>query len=213
MGLTFVIGQSIIDGMTPREAAIRMRQTSEERQEQVVEAAIREFAERGYEAASTAAIAERAGISQPYIYALFPSKLDLFLAAYDRVQGRIRATFREAARGATNPEEALDRIGRTYPGLIADRYQLLMQLQAYAAAGDPELHAHISSGFRKLVDDVAHLSGAAPRAVAEFFAAGMLANVTTVLGLQGLCASLWEGKHGGTDLQAEPATADPHAAA
>jgi len=88
-----------------------------------------------------------------------------------------------------------------------------MQLQAYAAAGDPELHAHISSGFRKLVDDVAHLSGAAPRAVAEFFAAGMLANVTTVLGLQDLCASLWEGKHGGTDLQAEPATADPHAAA
>ena len=81
-----------------------MRQTSEERREQVVEAAIREFAERGYEAASTAAIAERAGISQPYIYALFPSKRDLFMAAYDRVEGRIRATFREAARGAASPE-------------------------------------------------------------------------------------------------------------
>jgi AcrR family transcriptional regulator len=187
--------------MTPREAAARLRQTSEERQEQVVEAAIREFAERGYEAASTAAIAERAGISQPYIYALFPSKRDLFLAAYDRVQGRIRATFREAARGAANPEEALERIGMTYPGLIADRYQLLMQLQAYAAAGDPELHGHISSGFRKLADDVAHLSGATPRAVAEFFAAGMLANVTTVLGLPDLCAPLWAAKH----VSGEPA--------
>ena len=108
----------------------------------MVEAAIREFAERGYEAASTAAIAERAGISQPYIYALFPSKRDLFLAAYDRVQGRIRATFREAARGARSPEEALGKMGMTYPELIADRYELLMQLQAYAASADPEIHAH-----------------------------------------------------------------------
>jgi AcrR family transcriptional regulator len=198
--------------VTPREAATRLRQTSEERQEQVVEAAIREFAERGYEAASTAAIAERAGISQPYIYALFPSKRDLFLAAYDRVQGRIRATFREAARGAANPEEALERIGMTYPGLIADRYQLLMQLQAYAAAGDPELHGHISSGFRKLADDVARLSGATPRAVAEFFAAGMLANVTTVLGLPELCAPLWVAKHRGADLQAKPASTELPAA-
>jgi AcrR family transcriptional regulator len=181
--------------MTPREAAARMRQTSDERRDQVIEAAIREFAEAGYAAASTAAIAERAGISQPYIYALFPSKRDLFLAAHDRVQGRIRATFREAARGATSPKEALDRMGMTYPELIADRYQLLMQLQAYAAAGDPELHGHISSGFRKLADDVAHLSGATPRAVAEFFAAGMLANVTTVLGLPDLCTPLWEVKH------------------
>jgi AcrR family transcriptional regulator len=181
--------------MTPREAAARMRQTSDERRDQVVEAAIREFAERGYEAASTAAIAERAGISQPYIYALFPSKRDLFLAAYDRVEGRIRATFREAAQGAASPKEALDRMGMTYPELIADRYQLLMQLQAYAASADPEIHSHVSQSFRTLADDVARHSGASPRAVAEFFAVGMLANVATVLGLPELCAAFWEEKH------------------
>jgi len=104
-------------------------------------------------------------------------------------------------------------MGMTYPELIADRYELLMQLQAYAASADPEIHAHCARGFRALADDVRQLSGATPRKVAEFFAAGMLANVTTVLGIPELCAPLWEEKHGAADLQAKPATADPHAAA
>ena len=197
--------------MTPREAAARLRQTAEERRDQVVEAAIREFAERGYEAASTAAIAERAGISQPYIYALFPSKRELFLAAYDRVEGRIRATFRDAARGAASPKEALDRMGMTYPALIADRYELLMQLQGYAASADPEIHAHISRSFRTLADDVARHSGASPREIAEFFAVGMLANVATVLDLPELCAAFWDERHTAMHHGAPPA-AHPAAA-
>jgi len=180
--------------MTPREASSHLRQTSDERREQVIEAAIREFAEAGYAAASTAAIAERAGISQPYIYALFPSKRDLFLAAHDRVIGRIRATFRDAARGGPTTEEALDRMGMTYPGLIADRFALLLQFQSYAAAGDPEILRHVSRSYRALADDVARVSGASPRQLAEFLAAGMLANVTTILELPELCAPLWAEK-------------------
>jgi AcrR family transcriptional regulator len=180
--------------MTPREATARLRQTSDERRDQVLEAAIREFAEAGYAAASTAAIAERAGISQPYIYALFPNKRDLFLAAHDRVQGRIRATFREAVRGARTPEEALNLMGKTYPELIGDRFELLMQLQAYAASGDPDVRRHVARGFRALVDDVAQWSGASPLQIAQYFAAGMLANVTTILDLQDLCEPLWEEK-------------------
>ncbi len=181
--------------MTPRETTARLRQTSDERRDQVLEAAIREFAEAGYAAASTAAIAERAGISQPYIYALFPNKRDLFLAAHDRVQGRIRATFREAVRGARSPEEALDQMGKTYPELIGDRFELLMQLQAYAASGDPDIRRHVARGFRALADDVARWSGASPLQIAQYFAAGMLANVTTILDLQDLCEPMWEEKH------------------
>src|ERR1700676_2731854 len=133
------------------ETAARTRQSAEERREQVIEAAIREFAEAGYNAASTAAIARRAGISQPYIYALFPSKQVLFLAAHDRVMGRVRSTFERAARGATSPREALDRMGSTYPNLIGDRFSLLFQLQSYAAAGDPEIRAHVAQSFNGLV--------------------------------------------------------------
>jgi AcrR family transcriptional regulator len=190
--LTFVIDQSIMSlTMTPA-TAVRLRQTAEDRREQVLAAAVREFAELGYQAASTAAIARRAGISQPYIYALFPNKQALFLAVHDHVIGRIRATFEKAAQGATSPRDALERMGNAYPDLIGDRFSLLCQLQSYAAAGDPEIGAHVSREFKRLVDDVTRLSGATPREVAEFIASGMLANVTTILGLPEICAPLWE---------------------
>src|SRR5450432_4918780 len=105
----------------PRPSTRRTRLTADERREQVVAAAITEFAEQGYQAASTAAIARRAGISQPYIYALFPSKQELFIAVHDVVIGRILQAFTEAAgRGSTSAEK-LDRMGEVYPELIADR--------------------------------------------------------------------------------------------
>ncbi|HEX3606741.1 MAG TPA: TetR/AcrR family transcriptional regulator [Candidatus Dormibacteraeota bacterium] len=179
--------------MTPAPST-QPRRSAGDRREQVLEAAVREFAELGYQAASTAAIARRAGISQPYIYALFPNKRELFLAVHDRVIGRIRATFREAAVGATDPQDALHRIGTAYPELIGDRFVLLCQLQAYAAAGDPEIRAHVARAFSELADEIQRLSGCSPAELAAFLAGGMLANVTTILGLPELCTPLWEEK-------------------
>jgi len=179
--------------MSPATAA-RLRQSAEDRREQVLEAAVREFAEQGYHAASTAAIARRAGISQPYIYALFPNKQELFLAAHDEVIGRIRLRFGEAARGASTPQEALERMGMTYPELIGDRFALLFQLQSYAAAADPEIRRHVAAAFKALADEVRAVSGASPHEVAAFIAGGMLANVTTALGLPEICDPLWEAK-------------------
>jgi len=194
--------------MTAQTAA-PLRQSAEARREQVLEAAIREFAEAGYNASSTAAIARRAGISQPYIYALFPSKQDLFLATYDRVSGQIRATFRDAARGATGTEDALHRMGQTYPELIADRFALLCQLQAYSAAGDPEIRRHVARGFKTLYEEVRQLSGASPLEAAQFFASGMLANVTTILELPEICEPLWAEKLGEAAADAgQPADPD-----
>jgi AcrR family transcriptional regulator len=181
--------------MTPSATATTgFRQTAEDRREQVLTAATREFAELGYHGASTAAIAKRAGISQPYIYALFPNKLELFLAVHDKVTASIRSTFAKAAKGATDPLDALHRMGATYPELIGDRFALLCQLQGYAASGDAEIRPHMAKEFKALADDIARLSGASPHQVAEFLAAGMLANVTTILGLPEICEPLWEAK-------------------
>src|SRR5437588_146864 len=65
-------------------------------------------------------------------------------------------------------------------------------LQAYSAAGDPAVGEHVARGFKGLVEHVRTLSGASPREVAIFFAGGMLANVTTILGLPEVCEPLWE---------------------
>jgi AcrR family transcriptional regulator len=186
--------QSINNNPVPPKSAAGPRQSAEDRREEVLRAATHEFAEHGYQAASTAAIAKRAGISQPYIYALFPNKRDLFLAVHDLVIEGIRRTFERAARGAATPQEALGRMGDAYPELISDRFGLLCQLQSYAAAGEPEIRGRVAAAFRSLHHDVGVWSGASAKELAEFFAAGMLANVTTILELPEICAPLWESK-------------------
>src|SRR5918994_6254302 len=90
------------------------RSSSEERREQVIDAAVKEFAAHGFHATSTGAIAKRAGISQPYIYALFPNKHELFLAVHRHVVDRIRRAFMDAARGGATPGERLKAMGEAY---------------------------------------------------------------------------------------------------
>jgi AcrR family transcriptional regulator len=168
---------------TKTRARTGERLTADERRDQVLDAAVAEFGERGYHAASTASIAKRAGISQPYIYALFADKKELFLAVHDRVVHRIRAAFIEAARGASSPDEAIHAMGQAYRPLMEDHNYLSAQLQCYAvAAGDPELRQHVGKAFRSLVDDVARISGADAEAVAGFIACGMYINVALAVG-------------------------------
>ena len=145
-------------------------------------AAIQEFAEHGYHAARTAAIAQRAGISQPYIYRLFPNKRALFLQCSRRVFGRIGETFAEAARETDDPD-VFARLGQAYVRLLADRTELLFQLQAYAAVADPEIRGAVRRGFMAMFDEIARISGAPREQVARFFATGMLLNVAAALEL------------------------------
>jgi AcrR family transcriptional regulator len=159
------------------------RASSDERREQVIQAAVKEFAAHGFHAASTSAIAKRAGISQPYIYALFPNKHELFLAAHRRVVQRIRDAFAEAARGADGPEERLRRMGEAYLRLLEDRDEILAQMQAHAAAGDPALREPVRKEFMQLMDEVERISGAPRDDVVGFFAKGMLLNVAAALDL------------------------------
>jgi AcrR family transcriptional regulator len=157
----------------------RSRGDAATRREDVLDAAVAEFAEHGFHGASTPAIARRAGISQPYIYALFPSKKALFAAAHTRVVDRIRDGFTAAAVGAKSPGEALRRAGRSF--LAADREALLCQLQGYAASGDLELREHVRGEFTRLFDDVREITGASRDEVALFFAGGMFLTVAGAL--------------------------------
>jgi AcrR family transcriptional regulator len=164
-------------------SAMAVRTTSEERREQVIDAAVREFAANGFHATSTTAIAKRAGISQPYIYALFPNKHELFLAVHRHVVDRIRRAFLEAARGGADPQERLTSMGHAYMELLADRDEILVQMQAHAAAGDPALRDPVRHEFLRLTEDVRRMSGAPEEQVVEFMAKGMLLNVAAALEL------------------------------
>jgi AcrR family transcriptional regulator len=159
-----------------------IRQTAAERREAVLEEARHEFARHGLHGASTDVIARRAGISQPYLFRLFGSKKELFLAVNDACFARTLQTFREAAAG-TSGKDALRAMGQAYRALIEeDRTMLQGQLQAYAASvEDDDIRDSTARGYGRLVDFVETVSGADRQTVARFFATGMLLNVLAAM--------------------------------
>jgi len=154
------------------------RLTADERREEVLEAALIEFAERGYAGTSTEDVARRAGISQPYLFRLFGTKKELFKAATARCFLETLEMFQRAAEGKRG-EEALGAIGNAYMAevLEGDRVALKAQMQAYAACDDEEICEVVRNGFGDLVAYVERVSGLPADAVSDFFATGMLLNV------------------------------------
>src|SRR5215211_5965310 len=75
----------------------RQRLTADERRTDIVAAAVRAFASGGLAGTSTEEIARLAGVSQPYLFRLFGTKRDLFLAAVGGPFDRIVETFEQAA--------------------------------------------------------------------------------------------------------------------
>ena len=167
-------------------AAPTRRKSADERREEILAVAVRHFAEGGYHGTSTEVIAREAGISQPYLFRLFRTKKELFLACVDRANGKVYDVFRRAAAEA--PEgERLKAMGHAYiDELLPDRHSVLMQLQGYVATSDRDIQAHVREAFGRLVAEVTELSGADAEAVWTFFAQGMLLNVTQSLDLEAI---------------------------
>jgi AcrR family transcriptional regulator len=167
--------------MTPTQT----RMDPDERRDQVIAAALVEFAERGLAGTSTEAIAVRAGISQPYLFKMFGTKRDLFIAASKLCFDNVMHTFTNAAQGLAG-EEALGAMGAAYRGLITDRENLMGQLQMYAACNDPVVRECARDGFRTIFQLVSGISGAPAEELANFFAMGMLCNLSAALSLNEL---------------------------
>ena len=153
------------------------RKTKEERREEILDAAVGEFAEKGLHGASTDEIARLAGISQPYVFRLFGTKKELYMAVVARCFRQTLEIFQRAAEGKRG-EDALHAIGEAYGRLLeSDRIYLRAQMQAYAACEDPEICAVVRNGYGDLVNYVERVSGSPSPVLAEFFSNGMLMNV------------------------------------
>jgi AcrR family transcriptional regulator len=160
--------------------AVRQLSTAAERREALVEAAVAAFAEHGYHGTPTTEIARAAGISQAYLFRLFPTKSALYVAAVDRCYARLGETLREAAEGAgAQGETALEAMGRAYGALLADRTTLSATLQAFAAAAgdDAAIRDAVRRGYANLYALAQRLSGADADRLRAFFAKGMLMTV------------------------------------
>ncbi|MFD9886650.1 TetR/AcrR family transcriptional regulator [Streptomyces alboflavus] len=163
----------------------RQLSTAEARRGEVLATAAKVFAGRGYYGTSTTEVAKGAGISQSYLYRLFPDKQALFVAVVEDVSRLIRERLGESVAkvGSADPAEVLYAMGDEYARLIADREDLLKVLMhANCAVSEPEIREAVQGMYARLVEYVRSASGARDDEVQEFFARGFLCNVAVSIG-------------------------------
>lgn len=170
------------------------RVPASERRVALTQAAVHEFAQGGFRGTPVDRIARAVGVAQPYVFSLFGSKRDLFLAAVDRVFALTTETFERAA-AEFDPETAppdvdlLRAMGLAYVELLGShRDYLMLQHQAYAACNDEVIRARVRANYAKLVLQVEKLSGAEPERIDEFFRYGMWLNVAAAMEVEDLSA-------------------------
>jgi AcrR family transcriptional regulator len=169
----------------------RRRVPAAERREELIAAAVHEFAHGGLHGTPVERIARRVGVAQPYVFSLFPSKRDLFLAALQRGFERVAEAFRASAaayadgRARDGAGDVLDAMGRAYKQLlVSDRDYLMLQHQSYAACDDDVVRECVRRRYAELVELARELSGADPERLDDFFRHGMALNVAAALGVE-----------------------------
>ncbi len=162
---------------------VSSRQTADERRTAVLAAAIVEFARSGYSGTSTEAIASRAGISQPYLFRLFGTKKNLFVATINLVGDRIINDLDRVSVGLEG-EEAQAAMGAAYLELMQDPDLLQVQLHGFAAApADPDIARSCRRTFEVLQGVFFDRTHGTDEELQRFFAMGMLINVMAAIDL------------------------------
>ncbi|MDE3130159.1 MAG: TetR/AcrR family transcriptional regulator [Acidobacteriota bacterium] len=184
--------------MTSISKQPKQRVPAAERRDALIAAAIQEFALGGLHGTPVDRIARRVGVAQPYVFSLFPTKRDLFIAAVDRGFEMVMEVFTESAERFKQEHagEAYERfdllgaLGDSYIELLAtDRPKLMFQLQAYAACADDTIRERVSAAYQRLGLHVRELSGADESELNEFLSHGMWLNVQAALQIMDLDAA------------------------
>lgn len=116
----------------------RPRLESDEREEQILAAAQRVFAENPYDAVSLNEIADLAGTTRTNIYYYFRTKRNLFLEVVYRFS-RIPSTFDVIERdGATRDTHVRDVLGRWLDSVEQNREMFMTMLHA-SSSNDPQV--------------------------------------------------------------------------
>jgi AcrR family transcriptional regulator len=175
----------------------RQRVPAAERRDALIDAAVHEFARGGLYGTPVDKIARRVGVAQPYVFSLFGSKKELFLAAVERGFELTAEAFTQAAAeydpAIALPEaDILKAMGHEYVQLLQSDHRdyLMLQHQAYAACDDPEIRERVRGLYAGLVAHVERLAGPEFDAerIDDFFRYGTWLNVAAAMGVEDLSA-------------------------
>ncbi|GAB2542804.1 TetR/AcrR family transcriptional regulator [Nocardia heshunensis] len=159
--------------------------TSDVRREAVLDAAITEFAKTGFHGTPINTVAATAGISPAYVFKLFPSKVELFVAALDRCFERVEGALSAGAARVPggDPEQILHEMGGAYAELIVDKSLLMLQVHALSAADVPDIAEAVRRGLQRVTEFAESRSKGSGEQVQHFMAYGQLCHLITTLGL------------------------------
>src|SRR4249919_1908166 len=102
------------------------RLTAVDRREAILQAAMEAFADKGLHGTSTETIARNVGISQPYLFRLYGTKKELFLAAIRRCFDDTLDRFRRAVEEGSPAMPVTHWIGQAYAEMLRDGTKLRM---------------------------------------------------------------------------------------
>ncbi|MGG4142639.1 TetR/AcrR family transcriptional regulator [Paenibacillus algorifonticola] len=158
--------------------------TAASRRSDIVSAAIEIFSEIGYYRATTAQVAERAAISQPYVYRFF-TKESLLVEALDVSWQRIVKAFQQVI-DTEEPATLESGLIRAYEEIMGShRNEALLQMQAQTIRETPVRDAmrQGTAQVKQLVEDAFTQAGIADAGArtTNFLARGMLCNVAMAL--------------------------------
>ncbi|MFF8676027.1 TetR/AcrR family transcriptional regulator [Streptomyces sp. NPDC015242] len=139
-------------------------------------AAIKMLAVRCYDGTSTMDVAKAAGISQGYLYRLFPDKECLFAALIDHCSNVLREAAAAVAKVATADPEAV--LSSSYEDVIADRDVLMILMHGNCAAVEPVIGEAVRACYAKQVEYI----GASDGQLRRYFADALLGNVVLAVG-------------------------------
>ncbi|MBM7567853.1 TetR/AcrR family transcriptional regulator [Paenibacillus sacheonensis] len=161
--------------------------TSVNRKSDIISAAIAIFAEVGYFRATTAQVAERASISQPYVFRFFATKEALLLAALEASWNRVIESFRKVVE-TTAPELLETELVQEYVNIqMKYENEMLLQMQAQTIR-ETAIQQTMRSAYKEIRDLVltafrdAGVENAEERSML-FLARGVLCNVAVAINL------------------------------
>jgi AcrR family transcriptional regulator len=188
-----------------RSPAPRWQRRAEARPEEILEAALAEFDERGFEAARMEDIAKAAGISKAAIYLYFPSKMALLEALIEAKVAPLAAQAQTlAAAGQADPLNALKLFATVAAARMADPKVIAVPRLVIGISGRfPE----IAEYYRTHV--VAKARGALEQLIEAGIAAGAIRKVDTAAVVRAFIGPLFFEAMWTHALKGETALHDP----
>ena len=121
------------------------------RRRQLLDVALREFADRGFHKTSMDDIAEAAGVTKPVLYQHFKSKRDLYLELLDDVGGRMMDAIAKAVAAAQGPRQQVEAGFRAYFAFVAEEAHAFRLLFGSGTRRDEEFEKAV----RRVEDSIA----------------------------------------------------------